>query len=239
MTAQRMPYVWMYHSVTEYESDPYQVTVTPARFENQLRWLADRGLRGVAVAELLAARGRGEGEGLVGLTFDDGYADFAAVATPILLRYGFTATVYVLAERVGGGNDWNHPGPYKALMTDAQLREVSAAGMEIGSHGLWHRSLPELPEKELVAETRLSRERLADILGDDVHGFAYPYGVVGRREIDAVRAAGYAHACAIWPSADAGRFALVRTFVGERDRPWRLRAKQVRHRYRQYMTAVA
>jgi hypothetical protein len=41
-----MPLVLMYHSVAEYERDPFQVTVTPRRFERQLRWMRRHGLRG-------------------------------------------------------------------------------------------------------------------------------------------------------------------------------------------------
>ncbi|NED86362.1 polysaccharide deacetylase family protein, partial [Streptomyces sp. SID11233] len=82
----------MYHSVSEVREDPYRVTVTPHRLERQLRWLRRRGLRGVCVATLLAARAAGRGEGLVGLTFDDGYADFLSHAVPLLHRYGCTAT---------------------------------------------------------------------------------------------------------------------------------------------------
>ena len=48
--------------------------------------------------ELLRAR-RPARAGLVGLTFDDGYADFVTEVLPVLRRYGFTATVFVLAGR--------------------------------------------------------------------------------------------------------------------------------------------
>ncbi|PWI09697.1 polysaccharide deacetylase, partial [Streptomyces sp. NWU339] len=71
-----VPWVAMYHSVGDCSDDPYRITVTPERLEEQLAWLRRRGLRGVSVADLLAARARGEGRRLVGLTFDDGYTDF-------------------------------------------------------------------------------------------------------------------------------------------------------------------
>jgi len=54
-----MPAVLMYHSVSPKQPDPYLVTVGPGRFEQQMSWLARRGLRGVSVAELRAARARG------------------------------------------------------------------------------------------------------------------------------------------------------------------------------------
>ncbi len=126
-----MPAVLMYHSVTPYQDDPYLVTVSPARFEAQLRWLRRRGLRGVSVAELLAARERGSGHDLVGLTFDDGYADFVEHALPALTRHGCTATVFVIAGRLGGDNAWDAEGPRKPLMTARQVRQAADAGIEI------------------------------------------------------------------------------------------------------------
>ena len=92
-----MPLVLMYHSIEPYEADPYLVTVSPPRFAQQMRWLDRRGLRGVSIADLLAARAAGGGKGLVGLTFDDGYADFARHALPVLRQHGFGATVFVIA----------------------------------------------------------------------------------------------------------------------------------------------
>src|ERR1700685_4111380 len=79
-----VPLIWMYHSVSPHEQDPYQVTVRPERFEQQMRWLRRHGRRGVSVREMLDARAVGHGHGLVGLTFDDGYADFARYALPVL-----------------------------------------------------------------------------------------------------------------------------------------------------------
>src|SRR5258705_9078677 len=106
--------VLMYHSVQPYTEDPYQVTVRPQRFERQLRWLRARGLRGTSVAELLRAHRAGRARRLVGLSFDDGYADFASHVLPALARYGFGATVFVIAGLLGGENTWDRPGPRKA-----------------------------------------------------------------------------------------------------------------------------
>src|SRR5487761_889000 len=147
-----MPAVLMYHSVTEYDSDPYLVTVSPGRFGQQMRWLRRRGLRGVSVAELLSSRSRGAGRDLVGLTFDDGYADFTDQVLPVLKRYGFTATVFVIAGRLGGENGWDEQGPRKQLMTARQVRQAADAGIEIGSHGLRHVSLPGAAGPALTAE---------------------------------------------------------------------------------------
>jgi peptidoglycan/xylan/chitin deacetylase (PgdA/CDA1 family) len=222
----------MYHSVDDPTDDPYQVTVSPARFEQQLRWLRRRGLTGVSMERLLRARARGRGAGLVGLTFDDGYADFVDRAVPLLHRYAFTATVFVLPGRLGGTNEWDSLGPRKPLLTADGIRRAADAGMEIGSHGLRHTDLAGADAPALAAETAHSRELLRALTGTEVGGFCYPYGTVDARAAEAVRAAGYSYACAISPGPLTGMFALPRIHVGERDTGLRLRLKWRLHRWR-------
>jgi peptidoglycan/xylan/chitin deacetylase (PgdA/CDA1 family) len=219
----------MYHSITDTTDDPYRVTVSPVRFARQLHWLGDRRLRGVSVRELLAATAEGRAKGLVGLTFDDGYADFLDSALPLLRRHGFTATVYVLPGRLGGENGWDTAGPRKPLLDEHGIRRISEAGMEIGSHGLRHVPLTEADDAELAAETRRSRELLEEMTGRPVDGFCYPYGQVDPRAIRAVRKAGYRYACAIDPGPLTGPYALPRVHIGENDTPVRLTAKRVLH----------
>ncbi len=219
----------MYHSITDTADDPYRVTVSPVRFARQLHWLGDRGLRGVSVRELLAATTEGRAKGLVGLTFDDGYADFLDSALPLLRRHGFTATVYVLPGRLGGENAWDTAGPRKSLLSEDQIVRIAEAGMEIGSHGLTHVALPEVDDAVLAAETRESRVLLEDMTGGPVDGFCYPYGKVDPRAIHAVRKAGYRYACAIDPGPHTGAYALPRVHIGEDDTSWRLTAKRLLH----------
>jgi peptidoglycan/xylan/chitin deacetylase (PgdA/CDA1 family) len=225
-----MPLLLMYHSIAPYDEDPYEVTVSPDRFEHQMRWLRRRGLRGVSVRELLDAHARGRSGGLVGLTFDDGYEDLLTCALPILDRFGFTATAFVIAHRLGGTNVWSPNGPRKRLLTEDRLRLVADAGVEIGSHGLTHVRLSTTSGTRLDDEVVLSRAALRTITGQDVSGFCYPYGDLTRPAVDAVRAAGYDYACAIWRSGLTGRHALTRTYVHDGDHTWRLDAKRLRHR---------
>jgi peptidoglycan/xylan/chitin deacetylase (PgdA/CDA1 family) len=227
-----LPAVLMYHSVAPYDQDPYLVTVRPARFEQQLRWLRRRGLRGTSMRELLAARRGGTDRGLVGLTFDDGYADFCEYVLPALARFGFTATVFVIADLLGGVNSWDVAGPRKALMTADQIRHAVARGMEIGSHGRRHVSLTSIGEGELTAEVSGSRAVLQEVSGQEIAGFCYPYGHLDAPAVKAVRAAGYHYGCAIWRSQLTGLHALPRTYVGDRDGSLRLLAKWYRHRLR-------
>ncbi|MEU6808199.1 polysaccharide deacetylase family protein [Streptomyces sp. NPDC046831] len=222
----------MYHSVGDCSDDPYRITVTPERLDRQLVWLRRHGLRGVSVAELLAARARGEGRGLVGLTFDDGYADFLTDALPVLRRRGCGATLFVLPGRLGGDNAWDPLGPRKPLLTADGIRQAAAEGVEIGSHGLTHVDLTRADDLTLKAEAVESRALLQELTGTRVDGFCYPYGTVDARAVEAVRDAGYAYACAIDPGPLTGTHALPRVHVGQNDTAWRLHLKHRLHRLR-------
>ncbi|WP_052396979.1 polysaccharide deacetylase family protein [Streptomyces sp. NRRL F-5123] len=226
------PWVLMYHSVAEGREDPCKVTVSPRRLAAHLGWLRRAGLTGVGVGELLRARAEGRGRGLVGLTFDDGYADFLTGAVPLLRAYGHRATVFVLSGRLGGDNAWDAEGPRRALLDAEGVRAAAQAGMEVGSHGLLHRDLTACEDAALAAEAAGSRQILGALTGEAPAGFCYPYGAVNARAVAAVRASGYAYACAVTPPAGlaAGPYALPRAYVGERDHAGRLLAKGLLHR---------
>ena len=233
-TCRRTPVPWvaMYHSVDDCPEDPYHITVTPERLEKQLMWLRRHGLRGVSMGRLLAARAEGKGRNLVGLTFDDGYADFLTGALPVLRRHGCTATLFVLPGRLGGDNAWDPLGPRKPLLTADGICRAAYEGVEIGSHGLTHVDLTRTDDLTLKAETVESRTVLADLLGTAIAGFCYPYGTVDRRAVDAVRDAGYGYACAIDPGPLNGPHALPRVHVGQNDTALRLFLKYWLHRLR-------
>lgn len=224
------PWILMYHSVADPNNDPYGITVAADRLDQQLRWLRRRGLTGVGVGALLRARAAGRSRGLVGLTFDDGYADFLHAALPVLRRHSCTATVFVLPGRPGGSNEWDPLGPRRPLLTESDVRTVADAGMEIGSHGLVHRDLTLASDAELTEETRRSRELIGDVTGERPAGFCYPYGTFDRRVAAAVHAAGYAYGCAIDPGPLTGAYALPRTHISQADRAAHLWAKRLRPR---------
>ena len=102
LAVRRMPMILMYHGVADVAEDPNQLFVTPGRFAEQMGALQRLGLRGVSVGTLIDAMRVGRHRGLVGITFDDGYVSVLEAAVPELRRRSFTATVFIIADRLGG-----------------------------------------------------------------------------------------------------------------------------------------
>jgi len=226
------PMIFMYHGVADADEDPNQLCVSPARFAEQMAWLARRGLRGVGIAELVDAMRAGRQRGLVGLTFDDGYTNVLETALPVLRQHGFGATAYIISDRLGGTNEWDE-GPVWQLMTGDQVRELAAAGIEIGSHAATHMRLAGASPAQLTAEISESRISLGALLGTEIRGFAFPYGSMDAASRQAVRDAGYEYACAVEAStAEIGLMALPRLYVGEQDDARRMTVKRLLYRGR-------
>ena len=226
----RVPMILMYHGVADVAEDPNQLCVTPSRFAAQMAALQRLGLRGVAIGTLVDAMRAGRQRGLVGITFDDGYVNVLEAALPELKRRGFTASVFIISGRLGGTNDWDE-GPSWPLLSASQVRELAAAGMEIGSHSTTHGRLAGLPASRLETEVSGSRSSLGELVGAPVRGFAYPYGSMDSAARRAVREAGYDYACAVQtPMADLGVMALPRVYVGQQDGAARMTAKRFLYR---------
>lgn len=217
LSVRRLPLIMMYHSVAEREHDPHGLAVSPVRFAEQMETLRRRGLRGVSMAELTAASAAGSARGLVGITFDDGYADIVDHALPVLRHLGFTATAFVLAGRIGGVNEWDEGTPWP-LLDASGIRSWLDAGFEVGSHGTLHLHLAGADPKSLQSEVAASRDALAELTGQPIAGYAYAYGSMDEAARAAVAEAGYEYACAVGASrAVWGRFAWPRLYVGDRD----------------------
>jgi peptidoglycan/xylan/chitin deacetylase (PgdA/CDA1 family)/glycosyltransferase involved in cell wall biosynthesis len=188
----------LYHHVGPSPSGkPEAITISPARFEWQMRWLARRGYVGITLSDWL--RWRKEGTGLpekpIIITFDDAYADIAEHALPILRRYGFGAVVYVVTGQLGKSNNWDDSQYCRSLrlMTAEQIQYWAGQGIEFGAHTRTHPDLTQLSATDVSAEVVGSKDDLSALVGSPVISFAYPYGAynesireLAQREFDLV-----------------------------------------------------
>jgi peptidoglycan/xylan/chitin deacetylase (PgdA/CDA1 family) len=128
------------------------------------------------------------------LTFDDGYADFNAQAYPILHRYGFTATVFLVAERMGLRSDWEGQNGDAAadLLSWDEIRQLAKSGIDFGSHTLTHPRLTRLSTREAVHEIARSKSLIEEQLKRKIDLFSYPFGASNARLQQIVCESGYA-----------------------------------------------
>ncbi|MBC7260053.1 MAG: polysaccharide deacetylase family protein [Chloroflexi bacterium] len=181
--------ILMYHHIADLpddaNSDQRDYAVSPARFEEQLRYLKAQSYESVSLyavirymegVDSLPARA-------VVITFDDGYRDNAVVAFPLLVKYGFTATFFINTQPI----DDEYPG----YMTWAQVEQLSRAGMDVESHSYSHPMLTRLSDEDLLREIRKAGDAIERHTGKHPRLFSYPYGTYNRQVVDALRAEGY------------------------------------------------
>jgi peptidoglycan/xylan/chitin deacetylase (PgdA/CDA1 family) len=187
--------ILLYHRVApDGAPEMARYRVTPEAFEEQLRHLRDAEFRPVGLlewAEAIARRQPLPGR-RVALTFDDGYRDFLEHALPLLQRYGFGATMFVVGGRIGGVNRWDSAyGEELPLLGWGDLRKLRAEGIDIGSHAWTHRVMTGLPNGEVAREALRSRSVLERELGLPIAAFSYPFGMSDGAVRHLVAASGY------------------------------------------------
>ena len=188
-----------YHSVAKLDNPLYdRWCVSPQRFGEQMSVLAEKGYSVLTTSALvgLLQSGTPLPERCAVLTFDDGLQDFLTGAVPILNRFGFPATLYVVAGLIGQTSRWLAPlrEGDRPMLQASELRELHQAGIEIGGHSMTHPQLDVIDAKAAFEEMRKSRVVLEDVIGAPVRSFAYPHGYSSRKVRRLVQEAGYSSA---------------------------------------------
>lgn len=181
-TADRQIPVLLYHRVGQ-TVDP--LTVTPERFERDLRLLKNAGYSTISLQQLqnfLADRNTELPANPLVITFDDGYRDNYENAFPLLSKYQMEAAFFIIAGMLGQHD----------RVSAADIREMMDAGMTIGSHTVTHRPLGELQAREIREELYRSRRMLEDAVGVSISSIAYPRGSYSDDILEMVDDFGYA-----------------------------------------------
>jgi peptidoglycan/xylan/chitin deacetylase (PgdA/CDA1 family) len=152
------------------------LTVSPERFAEHMAWLTRHRYWTPSIHDVMAwlDRERALPARSVLITFDDGHADLAEHAFPVLERAGLTAVTFLVSARIGGTDSWDEGGVHPLL--DAQaVREWSGRGQAFGAHSRTHPHLGALSAAARREEILGSRTDLEALLGEPVSTFAYPY----------------------------------------------------------------
>jgi peptidoglycan/xylan/chitin deacetylase (PgdA/CDA1 family) len=179
----------MYHylSVPPPDADIYRLdlSVTPAAFDAQMAYLAQEGYHPIRLSDLsdYLLNGKPLPTKPIVLTFDDGYADNYENALPILKKYKFPATFFIIAQFA----DDKRPG----YMNWDQIEDLAINGMEVGSHSLDHIDLYRKPRATQVTEIDGSKAMIEARIGTPVTSFCYPAGHYDLQTINVLRSGGY------------------------------------------------
>lgn len=184
----RVP-ILMYHyiSVPPPDADIYRLdlSVTPTAFEAQMAYLAAEGYHPIRLADLTdyLLNGTPLPPKPIVLTFDDGYADNYDNALPVLRKYKFTGTFFIITQFV----DDKKPG----YMNWDQVEEMAIEGMEIGSHTLDHIDLRGKSRAIQSTEIAGSKAMIEARIGTPVKSFCYPASRYDALTISILRSTDY------------------------------------------------
>ena len=199
----RYPRILMYHMIRDAVPGKKfnSLRVSPEAFEAQIRYLHEKGWHSYTMSEAIVQKESLPAKSVV-ITFDDGYRDNLINALPILKKYAFKATIYLVNDR--HNRDWS--GYRKAKnegaglkdepkLSDDEVRELLESGLiEIGAHTLTHANLKNLDKAQSEREICGSKEEIEKLFNTACQTFAYPFGLYDPKDKNIVEKCGYSSA---------------------------------------------
>lgn len=176
--------------------------IEPSRLQHDLDWLSALGYRIIPLDRNRSDPGRD-----VVLTFDDANHTDLDVVLPMLMAHGASATFFVPTAKIGS----------VGYLDGAALVDLTAAGMEIGSHGHVHAPMTLWPPGVQRDHLTRSKDCLEEIIGREVSSFAYPGGLWTEELASIVSEVGYRSACTVqWRHGAPGLpdFHVPRCMIG-------------------------
>jgi len=150
-----------YHGVgTDYSWGGKRYFVSPAEFENQVKYLSDNGYTAITINQLDSIKSVDKP---VILTFDDGYEDVYTYAYPILKKYGMHASIFIISDFIGKGH----------YLTTNQILSMMDV-FDIESHTKTHPSLAKIDKDTVNYELSQSKADIKKLIGKPVCAIAYP-----------------------------------------------------------------
>lgn len=160
------------------------LSVRPEDFDKQMAYLKNNNYHVITPDDLYdnLEHDKELPENPVLITFDDGYEDNYKNAYPILKKYGFPATIFIVSSFIG---------VYPNYLTWDQCSEMKENGISMQSHTVTHRSLTELTNEQLKDELVQSKKTIDEKLHQDTKYFAYPTGTYNLYIAKMLKDAGY------------------------------------------------
>ena len=187
--------ILMYHSI---ESMPKSTVmrslhVPPRRFKFQMWMLKVLGYKGLSIKKLKPYLDGVKHGKVVGITFDDGYQNNLINAAPVLMKYNFSATCYIVSENIGSSNMWdlNKKITQRPLMTENEIYKWLSLGMDIGAHTKTHVDLTSISEQKVQNEIYECKTELEKLFNVSIVDFCYPFGRFNELVCSIVKNAGY------------------------------------------------
>ena len=163
--------IFSYHSISD-EKCPLSTGIN--EFEKHLIYLNKNNYKSIFFSEVSSSNKRN-----FIMTFDDGYKDLISNCLPLLKKYNFKATCFLVSDKIGKINDWDKENKNiktKKIMDESDIRIWIKNGMKIGSHSKNHKILTKIDQNELTKEISSSKIELEKLIGEEVVSFCYPYG---------------------------------------------------------------
>ncbi|WP_054970052.1 polysaccharide deacetylase family protein [Alicyclobacillus ferrooxydans] len=204
--------VLMYHDVTYLPHNSLGMSQT--QFSSEMAWLHQHGFHPIHLGQLYAAmyrKGALPSRPIV-ITFDDGYESVYSNAYPVLQKYNFPATVFLITGAVG------HTGKF-AMLTWQQLSAMETSGViDVESHTIHHIDMSLATQAAQQRELINSAKVLTAHLHHPVLYFCYPSSKYTATTIRNLQTDGYLLAFTEHPgyaNANQGAYQLHRLRVWE------------------------
>jgi peptidoglycan/xylan/chitin deacetylase (PgdA/CDA1 family) len=161
--------VLSYHNVQENPKKPSAYFISSVAFEQQMKYLKDNGYKTVLPDDIYNhyIHCTTLPEKPIMLSFDDTRKEHISIVAPILEKYGFKGTFFIMTVAIGKKN----------YMTTADIKMLSDRGHSIGHHTYDHQDLRKLPIKEWNTQIDKPKVKLEKIIGKEVNYLAYPFGL--------------------------------------------------------------
>ncbi len=193
--------ILLYHQIVALtpDGDPKGLAVTPRNFEQHMAYLYHKGYHCLRLDDLVQYLHQQKSlprKSFV-ITFDDGFRDLYEVVSPILNRFEFTATIFLVAGQTGRRSNWEGQRGTAAapLLSWKEARALVAQGFTFGSHTMTHPPLPKIDLTQARHEIQMSRAVISEKLGVPIKLFSYPYSQHNRPVRNLVVESGYTAAC--------------------------------------------